>query len=332
MPYRVAIAVARGFTDSGLSIAVDIFRTADSLRRRRGRPPLFHVQVVSSAGGPVGSASGLRLAGTLRASAAAADVVIVPGVWVESPDDVDGVLKQPEVRRLVRAIKAAADRGAAIGSSCAGAFLLAEAGLLDHRRATTTWWLAPLLARRYPAVTVDSQAALVITGGVVTAGAVFAQADLCLHFVSRLGGPALARECASVLLLDRHASQTAYMAMGFLGSWNPRVGILERWVRHHLSERLTVDALARTAGVSPRTLARQLHLMLGMTPVEFLQRIRVEAALRMLETTPLSLEQISSRVGYADVNSLRRILRRALRASPLQLRRRVQSAQGLSEM
>lgn len=318
---RIAILVHDGFTDSGLSIAVDVFRTANSLRERAGQAPLFVVEILSAKGGRVSAASGTSSVATraLRRTKLAS-VVLVPGFWVEDGAAIDAFVDRETLRPVIRAIAAAHARGALVCSSCAGAFLVAAAGVLDGKQATTTWWLAPHLQRRHPLVAVAADAAMIVQGNVITAGALFAQADVALHLVSHFGGPSLARLCGNLLLLDRHSSQTPYMALRHLTSNDAVLSRAEKWVRAHLGEAFGIPALAKRLGVSPRTLARKLSSSLGKSPIEFVQHLRVEAAVQLLETTRLSLEEVSRRVGYADPHTLSRLIRRELAVTPRQLR------------
>ena len=192
--------------------------------------------------------------------------------------------------------------------------------MLDGQLATTSWWLAPHLKRRRPQVQVDAAQALIAHEPVISAGAVFAQADLALHLVSRFAGPSLARRCARMLLLDTHPSQAPYMAIGYLSASDPCVRRAERWIRQHLADDFDVATLARHAGTSPRTLARRLAAAVGLSPIAFIQRLRVEAAVQLLRTTRLSLQEIGGRVGYADASALRRLIRRETTSSPRALR------------
>ncbi|HEX4340626.1 MAG TPA: helix-turn-helix domain-containing protein [Polyangiaceae bacterium] len=322
MQRRIAILIADGFTDSGLSVGLDVFRCANAIAQRSGRLAPFKVTVVSANGGRVRAASGMVVEPTrsLR-SAARADVVLAPGFWVEDTAQLDAALERDDMRRLIGALGAAHARGAIVGSSCAGAFLLAEAGVLDGLAATTTWWLAPHLKRRRPKIRVDAARALVVEGRVVSAGAVFAQADLALHLVTRFAGPSLSRRCARLLLLDEHPSQAPYMAIGYLSTTDASVERAEAWIREHLAEDFDVALVARRAGTSPRTLARRLAGAVGLSPIGFVQRLRVEAAVQLLRTTRLSFEEIGRRVGYSDANALRRLIRRETSSTPRELRR-----------
>ncbi len=318
---RVAILVADGFTDSGLSVALDVFRTANTLARRAGQAAPFAVEVVAPRR-RVRAASGLVLGPTAPLTTVArAALVLVPGYWAETAAELELILARPDVRRLPGVIRAAHERGAIVGSSCGGAFVLAEAGLLDGRAATTTWWLAPQLQQRCPRARVDAERALVVDGRIVTAGAVFAQADLVLHIVARVCGPTRSRQVARLLLLGTHASQAAFMAVHQLAANDETVRRAEAWARRRLDRGFSVGEMARAAGASPRTLARRLAAAIGTTPIGFVQRLRVEQAVHLLETTSLSLEEVSARVGYADASTLGRVIRKHVHASPRQLRR-----------
>ncbi len=318
---RIAILLTHDFTDSGLSIALDVFRTANVLARRSDRREPFRVTVVAPSK-RVRAASGMvTVSAEPLARAARADLLLVPGYWIERPEEMDALLARPDVGALVQTLRAAHRRGATIGSACGGAFLLAAAGVLDGRSATTTWWLAPRFRARFPAVRLDAQRALLVERRLMTAGAVFAQADLALHVVARVAGPTVARQVARLLLLDTHASQAAFMAVHQLATNDELVRRAEAWVRARLSESFGIGDVARAVGTSARTLARRLAAAVGATPIGFVQRLRVEHAVHLLETTSLSLEQVSERVGYADPNALRRVIRRHVSASPRELRR-----------
>jgi transcriptional regulator GlxA family with amidase domain len=178
------------------------------------------------------------------------------------------------------------------------------------------------LKKRRPDVDVNAERALVVDGPVITGGAVFAQADVALHVVARFAGPTVARQCAAFLLLDRHASQAPYMAVHHLASNDATVRHAERWVRAHLKEPFDIPTLARSVGASPRTLARRVTEAVGVSVIGFVQRIRVETATHLLETTRLSLGEISARVGYDDPSTLRKLIERETKVSPREVRRR----------
>lgn len=322
MPRDIAILVLDGVSDSGFSVAHDVLRAAATLLARAGKPAPFRLSVASPRGGTVRTASGLALATRALTRMAATDVVLMPGIWIEQAPDVDRLLVRTDVVAAARVLARAHERGAIVGAACSATFIVGAAGLLDRRRATTTWWLAPEMRRRHPATELVEHEALVADERVITAGAVLAVADLALHLVARFAGPVVARQTARVLLLDRHPSQTPYMALRFVTTDDPIVRRAETWARAHLADGFDIATLARRAGASSRTLARRLDAALGLSPIAFVQRLRVEMAVQLLETSRLSLDEISARVGYADADTLARLVKRDMGMSPRELRRR----------
>ncbi len=321
MQRTIAILMVDGFTDSSLAIATDVLRTACSIAKRAGRAMPFRIVIASADGKPVRSAAGLQVGVQHRFSRAVnADVVLVPGLWAESAADIDATLARRDVQQLGRLAAQAYSKGAIIGAACSGTFVLAQAGLLDGRDCTTTWWLAPHFRALRPAAVLSSDRALVVDGRVLTAGAVFAQADLVLHLVARYAGPGVARQCTKLLLLDRHRSQGAYMAVQQLVANDASVRAAEAWIRAHVAQPFRITELSRAVGVGARTLARRITAAVGISPLRLVQRLRVEAAVHLLETTALSFDQITERVGYSDGNALRKLLHREGLPNPSALR------------
>jgi transcriptional regulator GlxA family with amidase domain len=128
--------------------------------------------------------------------------------------------------------------------------------------------------------------------------------------VARHGDTALADQCARYLLLDQRRSQARYMALSHFAAADPQIAKAEAWARAHLDPDISVGDVAQAAGLTPRTLARRLQKVIGLSPVRFLQKLKVDAALELIETSRLSIEEIASRVGYADPSTLRRLLQK----------------------
>jgi transcriptional regulator GlxA family with amidase domain len=189
-------------------------------------------------------------------------------------------------------------------------FLVASTGLLDGHRATTTWWLAPLFRQLFPEVILDTDAMVLTDAGLTTAGAAMAQLDLMLSIVARHAGPDLANGCARFLLLDQRQSQSRYMALSFLAAKDERVSRAERWARARLHRTFSISELAKAAGLGARTFARRCEQATGLSPVRFVQKLRIEKAMELLETTRLGLDEIAASVGYADPSTLRKLLHR----------------------
>ena len=237
-----------------------------------------------------------------------ADLLVVPALPESQPaallEHVRGDASLP-VRNL---IARARDRGTTIGSACAGTFLLAEAGILDGLRATTTWWLSPTFRTRYPRVQLDYSQMVITCEGITTAGAAFGHIDLALAIV-RAGSPALADLVARYLVVDERPSQSAYTIPSALAQSDPTAAAFERWIREHLAEPIKMADAAKAIGVSERTLQRAVQRAIGTSPIRFVQDLRVERARHLLRTTDMSVETISRKVGYDSPHTLRVLLR-----------------------
>ena len=158
---------------------------------------------------------------------------------------------------------------------------------------------------------------------IATAGAAMAQMDLMLAIVGRFAGPSLAKACANYLLLDERRSQAPFMAISFLANQDSRITKAEKWVRDNIARDFTVDELAEAVALAPRTFARRVAATCGVSPIQFVQRIRIETARYLLETTRLSIEQVARQVGYAEPSTLRRLMRRDTQHSPGHFRRAI---------
>jgi transcriptional regulator GlxA family with amidase domain len=172
----------------------------------------------------------------------------------------------------------------------------------------------------FPAVRLDT-AELVLTDGLwTTAGAAMAQMDLTVGLVARYAGARIAETCARKMILDERRSQAPYMAMSLLAASDDGVARAAAWARPRLSEGIGVSDLARALGQSPRTFSRRIVAATGLSPIRFLQQLRVERAIELIEATALSFEEIAYRVGYSDPSTLRSLVRRGAGAGPRELR------------
>jgi transcriptional regulator GlxA family with amidase domain len=244
---------------------------------------------------------------------AEADTIIVPGV--ADPFS-------PVSRGVVAALRDAASRGTRIASICTGAFVLAAAGLLDGRRATTHWLAAAELARSYPAVNVDPTVLFVDEGEILTSAGAAAGIDLCLHMIRRDYGasPALSAARLAVVPLARDGGQAQFIRHEVTTSSTSLQPLLE-WMRLHLKEPLTIDAIAHRARTSARTLSRRFLAETGMSPLQWLLAARVHCAQELLETTVWSIEQVAYEAGFGSATALRENFRRVAGTSPTQYRK-----------
>jgi transcriptional regulator GlxA family with amidase domain len=301
---KVAVLEIRGCMASSAAITHDVMATANGISAAGGRPLPFEVTTVRL--GPRGS----------RATLGGVELIIVPGLGTAAADDMEATLKSPACRRACVLLADAFAADAAVAASCASTFLLAEAGLLDGRRATTTWWLAPLFQRRYPRVELVAEQMVVADWPIATGGAAMAQMDLMLAVVGRFAGARLARACANYLLLDERRSQAPFMAITYLAGQDARIAKAERWVRDNIARDFAMEELAEAVALGPRTFARRIAATCGVSPIQFVQRIRIETARYLLETTRLSVEEIARQVGYAEPSTLRRLIRRDTKHPP----------------
>jgi transcriptional regulator GlxA family with amidase domain len=228
---------------------------------------------------------------------------------------------------VLDAVRRAHARGARIVSICAGAFLLAEAGLLDGRRATTHWRHTAELARRYPLVDVDADVLFVDEGKVVTSAGVAAGIDVCLHLLRTDRGAAVANRVARDIVAPPHrdGGQAQYIERPAerdrSGSGSGSLAATRAWALARLDEPLTVTDLARHASTSERTFARAFVAETGTTPLRWLVTARVDRARELLETCDWGLDRIAAASGLGTATNLRLHLRRAVGVSPSEYRR-----------
>jgi transcriptional regulator GlxA family with amidase domain len=302
----VDVVVLQGASPASVAITFELLAAANRLRHNARRPPCFVVRISGSGAEWARSFAGPAVTQTK----ARADVVIIPGLaWSDERLIRDG-LRRPDADIARGALRAASRAGAEIASSCSAVFLVASAGLLNKRRATTTWWLAPLFRQLFPEVLLEADGMVVTDGKLTTAGAAMAQLDLMLSVIARHADADLADHCARLLLLDERRSQSRYMAISYLTAADERVGRAERWARRRLHKALSIAELAEAAGLGLRTFARRCERATGLSPIRLLQRLRVEKAVELLETTHLGLDDVAQRVGYAEPSTLRKLLRR----------------------
>jgi transcriptional regulator GlxA family with amidase domain len=236
------------------------------------------------------------------------DTIIVPG-WSDPDEEPSDALKH--------ALTSAYRRGARLVSLCTGAFVLAAAGLLDGRRATTHWMYAERLQRRYPHVRLDPNVLYVADDDVMTSAGTAAGIDLCLHLVSLDHGVDAATAVARrlVMPLYRSGGQAQYVDSPIAP--NPGgLGALLDWGRANLDQGITVDDLVRRGAMSPRTLTRRFRAAVGMSPGEWLQRERLRLAQRLLERTDDPVEVVARRAGYEAAVTMRAQFAARLRTSP----------------
>ncbi|MEU4171768.1 helix-turn-helix domain-containing protein [Streptomyces sp. NPDC026665] len=300
-----------GGWDSGLTSVLDVLRTAQAGRARLDPDlPELEYTVVTPGAAPVTTAGGLLVTGgcsVTDAAGAGTDLLLIPAMAAQGPATVVDALMRDDVRALHRDLRHWAEAGGSVAAACTSTFLLAEAGLLDGRSATTTWWLRDLFAQRYPKVALDMSRMVVRDGAVITAGAAFAHIDLALNLVSHIS-PRLAAETARALLIDERPTPSVSAFTDHLRGHDSLVSDFETWARAHLHHEIQVADAALALGVTRRTLERHVRERLGTSPYAFLRALRAERAVHLRATTSLPVEDIARRVGYRDAGSVRRLL------------------------
>ncbi len=214
--------------------------------------------------------------------------------------------------------------GTVLASVCAGAFLLAETGLLSGRSATTHWNLANGLAERFPDIRVDADKLIIDHGDILTAGGLMAWIDLGLTVVERLLGPIAMTETAHFMLVDPPGREQRYYRLFSpkLGHGDAAVLKVQHWLQTPAARHAGVGEMAAKAGLEKRTFLRRFHNATGLKPLEYCQHLRVGRAREMLEAGPGPIDQIAWEVGYADAASFRKVFARITGLSPGEYRRR----------
>jgi transcriptional regulator GlxA family with amidase domain len=317
---RIHVLALDGVFDTGLAAVLDAFSNANTLAEMTGVSSLRFQTTVVGLRKTVTTAQGLSMPAAAVACAEAADVVVTPAINRITPEVLVPALASGEVREAGAVLRECSERGALIAAACVGSFVLAEAGLLDSEEATTTWWLAPLFRQRYPQVRLDEARLVVQSNARVTAGAALGHLDLALTLIRR-ASPELASLTAKYLVAETRSSQAAYTIPAHLAHADPLVQKFERWARDRLAEGFSLDQAAEALATSKRTLARRMQSVLGKSPLDYFQDLRIERAVHLLETSQASVDQIAAEVGYAEGATLRVLLRRRLGRGVREIRR-----------
>jgi transcriptional regulator GlxA family with amidase domain len=313
---EVVIPALEGTASLGTAGLMDALNKADHAGALSGDPGfsrLFHVSLIGLRSSPVRCRDGVQLTPSVVAPRAPfIDLVVVPGL----DDDLDGSFELN--RSWAPWIARWHDAGARIASSCTGAFLLAEAGILAGKPVTTHWLFAEQLQQRYPSVEVLADRMIIDTGDVISSGGATAFLNLVLYLVERFGGHARATIAAKILLVDGHrASQLPYVAaLPWRSHDDLIVHEIQQHIDTHLDEPLQTGKLASQFGLSVRSLNRRFTAATGRGPRAYLQQVRVRQAQRLLETTSEPVDQVRRTAGYRDPAAFRRAFKQTTGLSP----------------
>ena len=324
----IRIWVYDGILASGVSGPLDVFTAANRFAERnaasQGRefqPIAWRVE--SPDGQPVRAASGQAIAVDGRIDARKrADAIVVTAPFVA---DMEGfIARRDQLHAPSSALRLQRKAGAVVATYCTGSYLLAEAGLLDGRIATTHWSRASDFARRYPRVELRASEVLTEQDGILCSGAVTSFLNLALRLVEMFAGARLAATTAKALLIDTNRiSQASYATLlDEHGHTDRLVARAQRRMETTLQQRFRLSELAAHLAVSERTLNRRFKQATGDAPLEYLQTLRVEVAKRVLESGRMSLKAVTQRVGYGDLSTFRELFKRKTGLSPSEYQRR----------
>jgi transcriptional regulator GlxA family with amidase domain len=299
---------------------LQVFASTNDLMAKAGEARPYAIRLVAPSGHSIEASAGVALvAEPLSAPETSVDTLVVAGGEGFNAASVDSV--------LVDWVRERARQARRIASICTGAFLLATAGVLDGRRAATHWLYCAELARRFPAVQVESDPIFVRDGPVWTSAGVTAGIDLALALVEEDLGRAIALSVARylVVFLKRPGGQAQFSEALSLQAAEEKFGSLHDWIGKHLAEDLSLLALASQAGMSERSFSRHYAESTGLTPARAVERLRVEGARRLLLDTRLPVKRISQRCGFGSEETMRRSFLRLLSVTPQDYRARFRS-------
>ncbi|RDU99703.1 GlxA family transcriptional regulator [Trinickia dinghuensis] len=311
-PAVIAVVAFDGIIPFHLSVPCVVFGEDYS----SGGVPRFDMRVCAAEPGMLRTTAGFAIAAPHGLEAiAAADIVIVPS-WRDA--------LEPPNEALVDALRAAHERGAQMVGLCLGAFLLAAAGILDGRPATTHWVWADAFARRYPAVHLDAAVLYVDDGDVLTSAGTAASLDCCLHLLRRRCGARAANYVARRLVVPPHrqGSQAQFIEQPIgIRARDERLSALLDWVQQHLREPHSLDSLAERVLMSRRTFTRRFKQATGTTVGAWLLGARLSRAQQLLEMTDDSVDAIADTAGFGSAVSLRQHFADAFKTTPSSYRR-----------
>jgi transcriptional regulator GlxA family with amidase domain len=308
MPRAIGFLVYPGFQLLDATGPIAAFEIAGRLS-----PGAYSLHFLSRRGEPTHSSSGLTVQTSALADAPHLDTLIISG-----GDGVKVPATCPETLAFVREAGRTARR---VASVCSGAYVLAEAGLLEGKRATTHWSRTQDFQRRYPGVKLEPDRIWIQDGAVWSSAGITAGIDLSLALIGADEGEAVARRTAQQLVVYHHRPGGQSQFSALIDLRPGRFDTLLSWARQNLAEALSVEQLADRAAMSPRNFARLFAQETGVTPAKAVERLRVEAARALLDSQPLQVEDVALETGFGDSERMRRAFIRAFGQPPQALRR-----------
>lgn len=306
---------------SSASLPLEMLGAADTqARRRRSDMPRLHSQTAALRRRKVATSAGFNIqADTLYSHIEQTDYLILPALW-RNP-----LRAATQQQKLLQWIRQLHERGTIICAVSTGSFLLAEAGLLDHKPGTTHWFYLDLFERRYPLVQTQRHHLITQTNSIYCAGSVNALADLMVYFARQIYGEEISRHMESQFSpeIRRAYSATMYTEEGEHPHHDEDIARVQDYLTTHCNETLSLTEVADKFGLSSRTFNRRFKQITGSTPLQYLQRSRLENAQELLRNSNLSVAEIAGHVGYQDVSYFASLFRKHFAMPPMRYRRSV---------
>ncbi|WP_293752449.1 helix-turn-helix domain-containing protein [uncultured Paraglaciecola sp.] len=325
---KVTILMADKCSSTSVAATMEFFETANvlhhyaekkSARSKLNSSALFNVETASIDGQTVLCTGGLQLTPDKSlAEVHETQLIIVPGFMF----NILGVL--PTLSDMIQWLQFQHQQGCYIANMCTGAFVTAQAGLLDGRCATTHWVFSDQFAQRYPQVKLQTERTVTDDGLVMCSGGSTSSSDLLLHLIRKFASPQLAAECAKKLLVDISArSQTPYSSTTFKKNHtDPDILKIQIWLEKHMVENINMEKVVDEFGLSMRNFIRRFKDATDQTPIQYLQNLRIEKAKHLLESSKMAFDQITLHAGYEDGNSFRRLFKEKVGVTPSAYRKR----------
>lgn len=328
---NVTVLMADQCSSTSVAATLEFFETANvlhryavkkSVRHDRSGPTLFKIETASMDGQNVVCTGGLRLSpDKALEDVRKPQLIIVPGFMF----NILGVL--PSLTRMIQWLQLQHRQGCYIACMCTGAFVAAQAGLLDDRYATTHWVFSEQFAKRFPKVKLQTERTVTDDGQLMCSGGSTSGSDLLLHLIRKFSSPQLAAECAKKLLVDVSArSQTPYASTTFKKNHTDAdILKIQIWLENRLAGSIVMEQVANEFGLSMRNFIRRFKEATDQTPIQYLQNLRIEKAKFLLESSQEAFDQITLQVGYEDGNSFRRLFKERVGLSPSDYRKRFEN-------
>lgn len=331
---NITLLMADKCSSTSVAATMDFFETANvlhhyavkkSAREESSHSTLFQVQTASIDGQQITCSSGLRLTPDQSLEEVNnPQLIVVPGFMF----NILGVL--PSLGKMIEWLQVQHQQGSYIASMCTGAFVTAQAGLLDGRSATTHWLFGEQFARSFPKVKLQIERTVTDDGLLLCSGGSTSGSDLLLHLVRKFSSPQLAAECAKKLLVDfAERSQTPYSSTTFKKNHTDAdILKIQIWLEKRIGTTILMEQVANEFGLSMRNFIRRFKEATEQTPIEYLQNLRLEKAKFLLESSQQAFDQITQQVGYEDGNSFRRLFKQRVGLTPSAYRKRFENARG----